>query len=75
MAKYANRGGDSGIVSYETTADSITITFGDNSVYLYDHDSPGELEVSKMKELAAAGEGLNEYINRHVRKNYAQKLR
>jgi len=28
-----------------------------------------------MQRLAAAGEGLNSYISRVVRKNFAQKLR
>ena len=75
MPHYANRGGDSGIASYETTADSITVTFQDNSIYLYNYSRPGQLHVEQMKSLATAGEGLNEYINRFVRKNYAAKLR
>jgi len=75
MPTYANRGGDSGVVSYETTPDSITVVFRDGSEYLYDSGAPGSADVEQMKSLAEAGEGLNEYINRHVRKNYARKLR
>lgn len=75
MPTYSNHGKDSGVVSYELTQDSISVTFGDNSEYLYNYDKPGESHVSKMIELAKQGEGLNSYINTNVRKNYAKKLR
>lgn len=75
MPHYSNHGRDSGISSYETAEDSITVTFSDGSVYLYDHHKPGEYHVTKMKSLADHGEGLNAYINTQVRTNYAKKLR
>lgn len=75
MTIYRNLGGDSGIESFETTATSIEVTFQDGSVYLYDYSNPGKSAVDEMKRLANNGEGLNEYINRHVRKNYSRKIR
>lgn len=41
--------------------------------YLYDHAATGADLVRRMKELAAAGRGLNGYINKTVRKKFARK--
>jgi hypothetical protein len=75
MTKYRNLGGDSGIRSYEVGNDSITVQFSDGSVYLYTAHSAGSANIEEMKVLAEAGHSLNSFINRHVRFNYAQKLR
>lgn len=75
MTIYRNLGGDSGIRSFETTSTSIEVTFRDGSVYLYDYSKPGKTAVDKMIELANNGQGLNEYINRHVGKKYSRKIR
>lgn len=75
MPQYANLGGDSGVVSYETTEDSITVTFKDGSAYVYTNSSAGSSNIRRMKQLAARGEGLNEFINRHVRTDYDRKIR
>lgn len=75
MTRYMNRGGDSGIVEYEIGGDSITVTFHDGSVYLYDHASTGQQNIEHMKTLAEDGEGLNAFINTNVRKAYARKIR
>lgn len=75
MPVYANRGGDSGVVSYEVTADSITVTFQDQASYLYNYAATGQSNVEHMKALAIAGQGLNAFINIHVRKLYPRKLR
>ena len=74
MERYRNRGGDSGIVTYEIGPDSITVKFSDRSVYLYTYQSAGRANIERMKRLAIAGEGLNSFINRCVRKDYASKL-
>ncbi|EJK9928084.1 hypothetical protein ACI5AD_001202 [Cronobacter sakazakii] len=74
MERYQNRGGDSGIVGYEIRDDSIIVQFRDNSIYLYNLIRPGQVTVDHMKILAKAGQGLNSYINRTVRKNFYQKL-
>jgi len=75
MERYQNRGGDSGVVGFETGDDSITVQFRDNSLYLYNSIRPGQVTVDHMKMLARAGQGLNSYISRTVRKNFYQKLR
>lgn len=75
MERYLNRGGDSGIIGYEIGDDSIIVQFRDNSLYLYNSIRPGQGTVDHMKMLARAGQGLNSYIGRAVRKNFYQKLR
>lgn len=75
MTPYKNRGGNSGIDSYETGADSITVQFKDGAVYLYTAQSAGAANIEEMKSLAVAGHGLNSFISRNVRKRYAHKLR
>lgn len=75
MEEYKNRGGDSGVISFEISDDSITVQFRDKSLYLYNYIRPGKNDVDHMKALARAGKGLNSYISRIVRKNFYQKLR
>lgn len=74
MRQYANRGGDSGVVGFELTANGIIVHFYDGGVYLYGSRRPGPRHVSRMRKLALAGEGLNGYINREVRFDYEAKL-
>ncbi|CQH24825.1 hypothetical protein ACX1H2_14635 [Yersinia enterocolitica] len=73
MPAYANKGGNSGVVFYETTPDAITVQFKDGWKYVYDSTKPGASTVSKMKELAQAGHGLNSYISSVVKKNFSRK--
>jgi len=75
MERYKNLGGDSGIVAYEIADESIKVQFRDQSLYLYNYQRPGSQHVEHMKELAINGRGLNSFISRIVRKNYASKLR
>jgi hypothetical protein len=75
MERYRNLGGDSGVVAYEIGGDSIMVQFHDGSLYLYNCQSAGSNNIEHMKELAIAGEGLNSFINRVVRKGYASKIR
>lgn len=75
MQLYANLGGDSGIVNYTTTADSITVGLSDGAAYRYTYARTGASDIEQLKTLARAGQGLNEYINRYVKKRYAKKLR
>jgi len=74
MEKYRNHGKDSGVFAFQIDNDSITIQFQDKSTYLYNYVRPGQQAVEHMKMLARAGEGLNSFINRSVRKNYFEKL-
>lgn len=75
MIKYEDINGDSGVEAYEQGDDYIAVLFKSGSArrYLYNHDVTGYQHVEAMKDLAANGDGLNAYINRHVRKNYADK--
>lgn len=75
MEHYKNLGGDSGVVSYEIGPGSITVQFKDGYVYLYTDQSAGAASIAEMQRLAKAGQGLNSFINRAVKKGYARKLR
>lgn len=75
MERYRNSGGDSGVTAYESGSDYIKVQFSDNSLYLYNYSKPGSHHVETMKGLADAGRGLNSYINKNVKYNYAAKLR
>jgi hypothetical protein len=75
MERYANRGGGSNVLAYEIEPSSIKVQFGDGSIYLYTSQSAGAANLEQMKQLANAGQGLNSFIGRVVRKGYASKLR
>lgn len=75
MPIYANHGGNSGVSSYEIGDGSITVTFTTGATYLYTNASAGAGNIAQMQALAAAGQGLNSFISRYVRKGYASKLR
>ncbi len=73
MEAYANKGGDSSVAAYEIGNDGIRVRFQDGAVYLYSYGKPGSHHVEQMKTLARNGVGLNSYINRNVRKEYAAR--
>lgn len=75
MERYKNLGGDSNVIAYEIEQGSVTIEFGDGSIYLYTTQSTGLADITEMQRLATAGQGLNSYISRVVRKRYARKIR
>lgn len=75
MERYKNLGGDSGVSAYEIGDNSIAVQFSTGEVYLYTYSSAGSEYIEEMKSLAVAGEGLNSYINKYVRKEYESKLR
>lgn len=75
MQRYANRGGDSGVVGFEITADAITVQFRDGMNYVYDSYRPGAATVAHLKELALSGHGLNSYISSVVKSNFSRKYR
>ncbi|HMN78909.1 MAG TPA: hypothetical protein PKA20_03150 [Burkholderiaceae bacterium] len=74
MEPYQDIDGDSGIAAFELGPGSIIVRFHHGGTYLYDASAPGARHVDEMRRLAAAGSGLNTYINRFVRDNYARKL-
>lgn len=75
MERYRNLGGKSGVLEYEIGVDFIRVKFNDNSVYLYTNKSCGRDNCETMKSLAVAGEGLNTFINKVVKKAYERKER
>lgn len=74
MQQYRNLSGNSGVLAFETTVDSITIEFRSGGIYLYNYVRPGQVHVEQMKSLAVAGKGLNTYINKYVREQFAYQL-
>jgi len=71
MQRYADTDRDSGVHSFEINETSITICFkGSGRSYTYSYQRAGQYHVDNMKHLALAGDGLNEYINDHVKKSY-----
>jgi len=75
MERYKNLGGDSGVIAFEIAEGSITVEFKDGSAYLYTNQSAGSGNIAEMQRLARAGQGLNSFISRVVKKGYASKLR
>lgn len=73
MERYANRGGDSGVVAYKIGVGYIVVQFRDNSVYTYTSASAGAHNIASMHRHARGGHGLNAFINTHVRNKYASK--
>jgi len=74
MQRYGDRDGDSGIARYAIAADAIVVEFTDGGTYRYDGTRPGLAHVAEMQRLAREGRGLNTYINRFVRGNYAARI-
>jgi hypothetical protein len=72
MPKYIDIDGDSNVESYETTPTSMTVWFNKTSrPYTYSYEGGAGMEhVEKMKLLATHGDGLNAYINKHVKFKY-----
>ena len=75
MQHYKDIDGDSGVSSYEIGIDFIRVMFSTGAIYLYTYASAGAQNIEQMKNLADAGEGLNAFINKHVRKLYARRER
>ena len=69
MQRYADIDRDSGVMGFDINDTSIKVYFkGTTRPYIYSYRKAGIHHVEKMKRLALAGDGLNEYINNHVRK-------
>ena len=75
MPLYKDLNSDSGVSSYELGDDSITVHFKRGGSYIYTCASAGSHHIAEMKRLALAGDGLNSYIQKFVRKGYLKKLR
>lgn len=75
MERYRNLSGNSNVVAFEIGAGSITVQFGDGMHYLYTVGSTGAAQIAEMQRLAKAGQGLNSYIGRVVKKAFERKWR
>lgn len=75
MQPYKNLEGHSGVTAYETAAESITVEFNHEAIYLYTYKSAGKKVIEKMKRLAVAGRGLSTYISQSVRDSFEKKVK
>lgn len=75
MQRYKNLGGISAVSAFEIADDSIIVQFNDGATYLFNGSKPGKQYVDRMQQLAIAGQGLNSFISKSIKKNYASKLR
>lgn len=73
MERYRDIDNDSGIEAYEISYDSIAVRFKRGGMYLYTYASAGATHIETMKRLALSGDGLNGYINSHVKHSYARR--
>ncbi len=75
MIPYRDLSNDSGVEAFEIGAAHIDVQFRGGSVYRYTVQSVGEANLNTMKALAEAGDGLNSFINKNVRKLFSEKIR
>lgn len=73
MTKYKNLSKNSGVKAFEIGTDYIKVQFINSLIYLYNYSKPGRSYVEEMKKLAEKGIGLNTYISKYIKKNYAKK--
>ncbi|AZU48627.1 hypothetical protein C3B79_2871 [Aeromonas hydrophila] len=73
MQAYKDINNDSGVIGFDISDDRITVWFnGAPQPYTYSYASAGQAHVENMKKLAISGDGLNAYINRHVKFKYVR---
>lgn len=70
---YKNLSGRSGVNSYQNKRGTLSVRFQDGSTYNYTNKSAGQYAMRRMRQLSTRGRGLNGYINRKVKSNYASK--
>jgi len=74
MIIYKDIDHDSNITGYTYGDDYIIVEFKHGGKYEYTYQSAGVQHIERMKQLADRGDGLNAYINKHVKKNYSKKI-
>ncbi|WP_373356917.1 hypothetical protein [Pseudoroseicyclus sp. CXY001] len=74
MTPYADLAGRSGIAQYQAGDHYLDVRFKDGALYRYTRATVGQPNLTMMVALAGAGHGLNAYINRNVRDQYAAKF-
>lgn len=75
MKPYRDIDHDSGVAAYEDGVGYILVQFKDGAVYEYTDASAGAANIGEMKRRACAGDGLNAFITKHVRKRYSRRVR
>ncbi len=74
MTPYRDWDQDSGIRSYDIGSTHVDVAFKDGAIYRYTSVSAGQANIDRMIVLARSGDGLNEFINRAVKKRYSERL-
>ena len=75
MLRYKNLSGNSTVLRYQCTKDTMTIGFSDFSVYKFTNQSTSPETIGKMKVLAQAGKGLGTFITANVKDRFSRKIR
>jgi hypothetical protein len=75
LKSYRDSHGTANATGYAYGRTWIIIQFKGDALYLYTNSSCGAEHIRELKRLARLGEGLDSYINQHVWKRYAAKLR
>lgn len=75
MTPYRDWDHDSGVLAYVIGESHIDVQFKDGAIYRYTSISAGQVNLDQMARLARAGEGLNAFINRVVKRRYSARLR
>lgn len=72
-SRYKDIDHDSGVTHFEIGGDYVKVWFAKASrPYTYSYASAGRHHVETMKQLAERGDGLNGYINDHVKNLYVR---
>ena len=75
FVRYANRGGNAGVVAYRAGDGFLELEFREGWRYRYDEATTGAADVAAMTLLAARGQGLTTFVSQHVRLRYARRWR
>lgn len=73
MMPYRDAGGNSGISGYEIGDDFVRVQFRPGGIYIWSVKGVGRAHIDRMQMLAAAGDGLNTYINKWVHKAFDRR--
>ena len=74
MTSYRDWDQDSGIRAYELGSSYMDVAFKVGAIYGYTSVSAGQANIDRMIVLARAGDGLNQFMNRAVKKRYSERL-
>ena len=75
MTPYRGHAKKHGVLAYEIQPDAIDVEFTSGWIYRFSYEKPGVLRVERMKELAAAGQGLSTFISKHVKNRFESRRR